>query len=255
MIIYKITNIQTQQVYIGQTINSLEDRIKRHKNDALNNIIDTHFARAIRYYGWDSFQYEIIETATTQDELNQKEQYWIRFYNSVKEGYNETDAISKCGGNTYQSKTAEEVEIIKDKIRQSKLGGKNPAATAVKCKNIETNEEYHFGSQAEVRDFFKETNHQFVSRRCLGTIKCLYQNKWLFAYEENDYPTDYTFKGQTKKTGTQIKIIDKHTKEEFIFKSIRHAKESSLSLPSREMISKILHGEREQRDDYHIEYL
>lgn len=255
MIIYKITNTQTQQVYIGQTINSLESRVKRHKSDALNNVIDTHFARAIRYYGWDSFQYEIIDTATSQDELNQKEQYWIRFYNSVKEGYNETDAISKCGGNTYQSKTAEEMEIIKNKIRQSKLGGKNPAATAIKCKNIETNEEYHFGSQAEVRDFFNESNHQFVSRRCLGKIKCLYQNKWLFAYEENDYPTDYTVKGQTKRTGTQIKIVDKNTQEEFIFKSIRHAKESNLNLPSREMMSKILRGEREQGDNYHIEYL
>ena len=42
---------------------------------ALNNILDTHFARAIRYYGKDNFKIEEIDTVTTHDELNKKEQY------------------------------------------------------------------------------------------------------------------------------------------------------------------------------------
>ena len=46
MIIYKITNKQNGKMYIGQTINSLEDRWKRHQSDALNNIIDTHFCKS-----------------------------------------------------------------------------------------------------------------------------------------------------------------------------------------------------------------
>ena len=45
MIIYKITNKQNGKMYIGQTINSLENRWKRHQSDALNNIIDTHFIK------------------------------------------------------------------------------------------------------------------------------------------------------------------------------------------------------------------
>ena len=128
MWIYKITNIQNNKVYIGQTIRPVKDRFNRHINDALNNIIDTHFARAIRKYGKENFQIEIIDTAQNQNELNEKERYWIQYYNSVKEGYNETDAISKCGGNTYQSKTEEEMEVIKEKIRQTKIGAKNPMA-------------------------------------------------------------------------------------------------------------------------------
>ncbi|WP_254555024.1 hypothetical protein, partial [Salmonella enterica] len=67
-------------------------------------------------------------------------QYWIKYYNSVKDGYNETDAISKCGGNTYQSKTEGEMEVIKEKIRQTKLGAKNPMARRVKRTNIITHE-------------------------------------------------------------------------------------------------------------------
>ena len=50
MYIYKITNKINNKIYIGQTIRPVEDRWKRHINDALNNILDTHFARAIRYY-------------------------------------------------------------------------------------------------------------------------------------------------------------------------------------------------------------
>ena len=128
MWIYKITNVQNNKVYIGQTIRPIQDRFHRHINDALNNILDTHFARAIRKYGKDNFIIEQIDQAQTQDELNKKEQYWIQYYNSVQNGYNETDAISKCGGNTYQSKTEKEMEVIKEKIRQTKLGAKNPMA-------------------------------------------------------------------------------------------------------------------------------
>ena len=90
MEIYKITNKINGKVYIGQTIRPAEYRFNRHMNDALNNILDTHFARAIRKYGKENFTIEEIDTAQTQDELNQKEQYWIRYYNSVEDGYNET---------------------------------------------------------------------------------------------------------------------------------------------------------------------
>ena len=77
MWIYKINNIQNNKVYIGQTIRPVQDRFNRHMNDALNNILDTHFARAIRKYGKDNFTIEIIDEATSQDELNKKERYWI----------------------------------------------------------------------------------------------------------------------------------------------------------------------------------
>ena len=84
--IYKITNTVNNKVYIGQSIRPIEQRFKRHINDAINNKLDTHFARAIRKYGAECFYIEEIDSASTQEELNQKEQYWIRFYNSVEEG-------------------------------------------------------------------------------------------------------------------------------------------------------------------------
>lgn len=255
MIIYKITNKQNGKMYIGQTINSLQDRWKRHQNDALNNIIDTHFARAIRYYGVDNFIVEIIDTATTQEELTKKEYYWINYYNSTQNGYNENNDEFKCGGNTYKNKTPEELAQIKEKIRQSKIGGNNPQATGVKCKNINTNEEYHFGSQSEMQTFFNESNHQFCSRRCRKEIKCLYKNEWLIAYEQDDYSTDYTIKGQTKRKGTQIKITNLKTNQIYNFNSIRAAKQALPQLPKRSIISEIAKGERPQQGNYYIEII
>jgi group I intron endonuclease len=183
MWIYKITNIQNNKVYIGQTIRPIEQRFHRHLNDALNNILDTHFARAIRKYGKDSFIIEEIDTAQTQNELNKKEQYWRQYYNSVEEGYNETDAISKCGGNTYQSKTEEEMENIKEKIRQTKLGSKNPMARKIKRINIITNEIDMFDTIISCAKACGIKNGKTsIVDRLNGKIKSPFKKIWIFEY-------------------------------------------------------------------------
>ena len=183
MWIYKITNIQNNKVYIGQTIRPIEQRFKRHINDALNNILDTHFARAIRKYGKENFTIEQIDTAQTQEELNQKEQYWIQYYNSVNEGYNETDAVSKCGGNTYQSKTEEEMEVIKNKIRQTKLGDKNPMARKIKRTNIITNAVDIFDTIISCAKACGIQNGKTsITNRLNGQIKSPYKKTWIFEY-------------------------------------------------------------------------
>lgn len=185
MWIYKITNIQNNKVYIGQTIRPVEQRFHRHMNDALNNILDTHFARAIRKYGKENFIIEMIDTAESQDELNQKEQYWIRYYDSVNKGYNETDAISKCGGNTYQSKTDEEMDIIKNKIRETKLGAKNPMARKVKRINIKTNEVDIFDTVIACAQACGIKNGKTsITTRLSGQIKSPFKNTWMFEYYE-----------------------------------------------------------------------
>ena len=183
MWIYKITNIQNNKCYIGQTIRPIQQRFRRHINDALNNILDTHFARAIRLYGEENFIIEQIDKAKSQEELNKKEQYWIQYYDSVNQGYNETDAIYKCGGNTYKSKTAEEMNVIKEKIRQTKLGSKNPQAKKVKRINIVTNEEDIFDtviSCAKACGINKGKTSITIRLNSQETRP--FKNKWLFEY-------------------------------------------------------------------------
>ena len=182
MIIYKITNIKNNKVYIGQTIRPMKDRFNRHINDALNNAIDTHFSRAIRKYGKDSFIIEQIDTADSQQELNIKEQMWIRKYDRINEGYNETDAISKCGGNTYKSKTKAEIKEIGEKIRKTKLGGLNPHSVKIVMINTIEDKKQVFNSQQECANFLNLKSHMPISRRCRGIIKSPLNGKYMFEY-------------------------------------------------------------------------
>lgn len=182
MWIYKITNIQNNKVYIGQSIRPIEDRFERHINDALHNILDTHFARAIRKYGKDNFYIEEIDSATTQEELTEKEQYWIRYYDSVKTGYNETDALNKCGGNTYQSKTKEEMDVIREKIRITKIEGKNPNARSIKRIDIETGEEKIFYSVISCARDLGLIGKTSITERLNGHLNKPFRNKYIFEY-------------------------------------------------------------------------
>lgn len=77
MYIYKITNIVNNKVYIGQTIQTVQNRFRRHINDAVSYKLNTHFCNAVRNYAKENFIVEVLDTAQSQTELNQKEQYHI----------------------------------------------------------------------------------------------------------------------------------------------------------------------------------
>lgn len=61
-------------------------------NDYLNpnvNLYNGHFYKALRKYGVENFTFQIIELCR-QDELNEREIYWIKYYDSFNNGYNQT---------------------------------------------------------------------------------------------------------------------------------------------------------------------
>ena len=91
MVIYKATNIDNGKVYIGQTINSLKSRKSDHFNKADNSTRNNHFCSALRKYGADSFRWQVICICPNIDSLNEREQYYIAYYDSIKCGYNLTN--------------------------------------------------------------------------------------------------------------------------------------------------------------------
>lgn len=86
-IIYKVTNLINSKVYIGQTRRSLIIRWKEHLY--LANKQDNKFHKAIFKYGEDNFVIQVIEKVD-EKLLNEREEYWIKFYNSLIDGYNST---------------------------------------------------------------------------------------------------------------------------------------------------------------------
>lgn len=221
MFIYKITNSKNNKVYIGQTIRPIEQRFRRHISDAMNGILDTHFARAIRKHGPECFSVECIDTATTQEELTEKERYWIDYYRSTESslGYNETDSVFKCGGNTYRAKTSEEMNEICGRLSESKLGSKNPRAQAVKCLNIQTNVELKFDTVRECAEHFDEATHRFVTTRVNHQTRGLYKGVWAIAYESDEY----VYEEHVCRHGKQLRVRNRSTGAEQIFASVRSA--------------------------------
>ena len=84
-IIYKWTNKTTGESYIGQTTRESE-RMYSHITAKDN----TKFHTALRELGVDNFYYDVIEKDVPEDKLNERERYWISYYDSYKNGYNET---------------------------------------------------------------------------------------------------------------------------------------------------------------------
>jgi group I intron endonuclease len=87
MWIYKITNKVSGKMYIGQTIIDVHQRWNQHctPSSAKKNAITA----AIKTYGRDSFVFEVIDTATSIEELNQKEIEYIQKFNTIApNGYN-----------------------------------------------------------------------------------------------------------------------------------------------------------------------
>jgi len=91
MIIYKVTNNINGKIYIGQTINSLDKRWKRHTWKCTINKISMAITKAISKYGKENFTIEEIDKADSIKELNEKEIHYIKLYNSLSpNGYNLT---------------------------------------------------------------------------------------------------------------------------------------------------------------------
>ena len=64
--IYKVTNTETQEIYIGKSV------------------------KVLKKYGVDKFTWELIEEVD-KDKLTERERYYINFYNTKQYGYNQRE--------------------------------------------------------------------------------------------------------------------------------------------------------------------
>ena len=180
MIIYKATNIINNKVYIGQTIHTLNHRKRQHERSYSygKNYL---FPRAINKYGKENFKWEVIYVAKDIDELNEKENYYIKLYDSTNpnKGYN----LKSGGENSFLH------ESVKEKISNSQKGKLNHMygktgelnKTSKRVKNITTGEV--FGSVMECARKLK-LNNSHVSAVCRG--KRGSTNKMIFRYLDED---------------------------------------------------------------------
>lgn len=119
MLIYKITNKINDKIYIGQTTQSLNNRIHNYKNDVKYSKRSRKIIDAMKKYGFENFVFEIIyDNIASKTEMDELERKYIRDFNSCDDniGYN-----MDLGGNSIGKHSDE----TKHKIGQSQLGEKN----------------------------------------------------------------------------------------------------------------------------------
>jgi group I intron endonuclease len=95
--IYKIENNINHKIYIGCSKN-IENRWYHHQNEAFNSAqVQYNYTihRAFRKYGIKNFTFVILEEIEDERTRFEREKYWILYYDSYKNGYNETE-----GGDT-----------------------------------------------------------------------------------------------------------------------------------------------------------
>lgn len=87
--IYKITNDINQKVYIGKTEQTVAIRFAEHCRESKKERSKNRpLYRAMNKYGLEYFSVETIEETDNPEE---REQFWIQYYNSYgKNGYNAT---------------------------------------------------------------------------------------------------------------------------------------------------------------------
>ena len=114
MIIYKAENKINGKIYIGQTTKSFEKRIRQHTVRSKNG---SHLVihRAIRKYGFECFDWIILQKCYSETHLNLAEKAYIQLYKlQGKKLYNSTDGGE--GSTGYRHSEESRIKISKSGI-------------------------------------------------------------------------------------------------------------------------------------------
>lgn len=128
MIVYKVINQLNGEVYIGQTIINLRVRKRKHFNSARNGS-DCYFHNALGKYGPGNFKWQVICICPDIDSMNEREQFYIAFHDSFKNGYNQT-----TGGLNHMFS-----ETTKDKMRITALNMSDETKAKIRVAKLENN--------------------------------------------------------------------------------------------------------------------
>lgn len=214
--IYKILNKETGKMYIGQS-NDITRRIGEHltKGKASRIPLDAEIEiKGKEYYDW-----EVVELCSL-DQLNEKETYWIKYFNTVENGYNENygGQTNLIGSNNPNAKLSEEDIVV---IRKAYADHKR---------------------QREIYEFFKD-------KVSFGHFQNVWQGKvWnhimpeVFTEENKKY---YIYENSIGANGASAKLTDEEVIElrnQYVTKSAKELYENYKNRVTYQTFQQILWG-------------
>lgn len=240
-IIYKIENTINNKVYIGQTTqkrgfkgryehrgNGIERVYNYHKNRKnKNKEYNVYLFNSIEKYGFDAFTVdEVLDTANSLDELNEKEKYYIEKFDSFHNGYNCT-----LGGEGMLGYPAPSGKDNKFSMRVCQI---SPDNELIKI----------WDSLGDIKRELGISGGA-ISNVCLGRKETSAGFIWVYEkdYDENkDYSRIPKTRGGGKSTSKSVLLLDANNN---IVKEFFSAVEASVYLEiSKQEISKICKHQR-----------
>lgn len=170
-IIYCAYNKINHKRYIGQTIRLLCERKSNH----YTHDPEIYFHRALRKYKVEDWEWSEIDYADSQDELNEKEKYWIEYYKTKnpEKGYNILD------GGSNSKPSSEQVRYARERFVQ--LYSKDNADTK-QVKNIRCVETQQIFKTAAEAARTMGISHSHIVEAANGKLKSAggYHWEWCF---------------------------------------------------------------------------
>ena len=112
--VYITTNHINDMKYIGQKKYDKENKWKSYLGSGI------YLKRAINKYGSENFSKKIIEDCKTKEDLDEREKYWIEYYNAVKSDEFYNIASGGDGGDT-RAGYSEEQFRKSEELRKERL--------------------------------------------------------------------------------------------------------------------------------------
>lgn len=161
-IIYGYTNLESGRMYIGQTLYP-ERRWNAHRYGKYNNGWHKDYQNNPQKY-----EYSVIEYDVPEDKLDEREIFWISFFDSYHNGYNLTPGGSLSSGfkdKHHSDETKQKIsEAMKGEHHVDVHGEKNPMYG--KKHSLETRKkmsEHHADVSGEKNPFYN--NHSLAGEK------------------------------------------------------------------------------------------
>lgn len=229
-IIYCIHNLTTGKKYIGQTVEKLQRRILRH----FRTINETKISRAIQKYSKYNFVYGILEEVENINLLDEREKYWIQYYDTVNNGFNIKEG-GKCSRGFKQSQSSIE------KRRQKLLGKtlseehKQKLSKAHKGKVLSKETVDKMIVYKTGRNLTESCKEKISKSHCKNTYELENKNGMVLIIKnlakfcrDNNFSQSYftrILKGQRKTyKGWSIKKLDSGQEEEYTYEEDKKSK-------------------------------
>ena len=131
-----------EKYYVGQTIGTMEQRARKDGKGygAFDETCNSKFARGIKKWGWNAFEGKILEDVDEED-LNELEKFYIKYFDSYKNGYNTTLGGEGTRGYNLNEKSKKKISIaVKKRLEDPKEREKVSTVSKKRWENKELRE-------------------------------------------------------------------------------------------------------------------